>query len=1221
MSQTGKDDFEARTNMNAPSCEIVLHLFYIPIWIPILTLCDITFLNEHWLSAPLRDTPLHEASSAIERVLERDLASTHAVFMHLYPRAERWGHDEGLSDADINLLYDIVLLAAQKPDPPFGPGLFAAYDEIILRENVAPEESGKYFQFVVRMVSGKREGETVYERFATMLKEMGIEVSPEEAQEGATTDYTAEQGHVNGNGQANGYANGVNGHHEETTQESKDGLQFPVQPITNETKSALLQPPRRRNGIPDRRSRSQDTYSKPFLQVPDQRGRLKTRASSDNLPLRHKRAVSTSTNHSLRIAREQPTLVNGVDAYSADESELSVTRSRRHSFVGGVNPAQDAYIFLPPGLFQRSDEEMEEDVEAFQHSKACIAQRRLLWQWRHKAVDLQRKHSRMEMMAEDFDHGVLLRNALEQWRAKAFERQQERETSLYFKHQEARAIEMRDEMLKLKALTHWVALAWEKREKTHTARRQILRARYFTAWKGITVASNAKVRQHILSKFLRTWQQRTEEVENAKFLAAARYEANIQKKLWLRLAFQYCARKAPTFHARQRKQKYFQLWREKVRLIQERNQHVLHMREHVIQRRVLEAMAMKHQKLVSMDAGAAEFRNRKLVRGHIANWRTAAILRPLAAQVAQRSNTRLLHTVFCIWKRNALMSHQATTVRDARIIRNAFTNWNDALRIRYLEIRIVARLRAESFYKWIFFARETIATRERNVKIVSNCLENWAAKAQVRRQALENASREFASRQSQSHLRGALHRLVSTFRKRQKQEADAAAFRNRQLGSQALASLCVRNANVQEMNGKAAAARFYILTTSTLRNLKTATHHHQQLRRREIYAQVRRRTKMNLAREMLRRMQNRLAHVRAMERTAAEKEEDRVVRIAVSDFGAWKAKASVFVEQNRQAVMMDRSHLLTSAMRRMRERHAQLQEMQSDAASFSNDWAAVEAITCLRRLRFRLLQFRQQDQGARDLREMHWRKHVKNMLRYWAARSIALQQGRLKRADVHQRGDSPEDEEDGQDDEDDAAYTQAGGGGLSAREGARLPGDLTIYETSAWNLGNLDLDLGTFPDGEGGELDFAAEGVFTSTPLPGYLRTPSKRSTARAKGRDRFTSIAPPPASAFKIPASAPPRQQYSSAPPASAGGGTRGAGGITPFERKLREQGYPERSRGGLRTPGPSSTTFGGLVARSGLKGRGGLSKTPGTGGGRGNVGFVGFEDIAEASEERSVR
>lgn len=366
---------------------------------------------------------------------------------------------------------------------------------------------------------------------------------------------------------------------------------------------------------------------------------------------------------------------------------------------------------------------------------------------------------------------------------------------------------------------------------------------------------------------------------------------------------------------------------------------------------------------------------------------------------------------------------------------------------------------------------------------------------------------------------------------------------------------------------------------------------------------------MNLAREMLRRMQNRLAQIRAMDHTAAEKGEDRVMRIAISDFGAWKAKASVFVDQNRQAVAMDRNHLLSNALGRMREKHTQLQEMKRDAVAFSNDWAAVEAITSLRRLRFRLLQFRQQDQGARDLREMHWQKHVKNMLRYWAARSLALQQGRLKRADVHQRGDSPEDEEDFDDDEDDAPFAQATGS-----RGARPAGDLTIYETSAWNLGNLDLNLGNFPDGEGegGDLDFAAEGVFTSTPLPGYLRTPSKRNTARAKGRDRFTSTVPPPASAFKAPMSAPSRQQSSSAPP----GGGKARGGITPFERKLREQGYPERTRGGvgIRTPGRSSSGFG-------LGRRGGLSKTPGTIGGRGSVGFVGFEDIAEASDERSLR
>jgi protein SFI1 len=1056
------------------------------------------------------------------------------------------------------------------------------------------------------MVAGRKEGQTVYERFEAMLKEMGIEVSPEERATEQSEEQ--EQERLNGNGtedyaQVNGYGadahsqvNGVNGHHQdETTQETKDGEQFPVQPITNGTQSALLQPPRKQNGLPERRSRSQDTYSKPFLEVVDTRGRLKARASSDNLPSRPNRAASTSTNHSLRIARgNEPVYATG-DAYSADESELSVTRSRRHSLMGGVNPAHDAYIFLPPGLFQRSDEEMEEDVEAFQHSKACIAQRRILWQWRHKAVDLKRKHTRMDIMAEDFDQGVLLRNALEQWRARAFERQQDRETSLYFRIQEARAIEMRDEMLKLKALTHWVALAEEKREKTSTARRQILRARYFTAWKGITVARDTKVRQHVLSKFFGLWQRRVEEVEDATFRAVARHDVNVKRRFWAKLAFEYVERAAPMFHAHQRQAKYFQLWREKVRLIQDRNRHVLLMREHVLQRRVLHTLVAKQQNLFTIDAEAAEFRREKLLGRNFANWRIAAKLQPLAAQVSHRIDTRALHSVLFIWNRNAQMSRQAMKVHESRVIRNAFTNWNDTLRIRYLEIRIVARLRAESFYKWIFAARETIATRERDVKLASSCLSQWTAKARVRQQALEDASQVVAARQRQAQLRGGLSTLISTFRARQQRETEATMFRNRRLGTQALSALRAQNANIQELNGKAAAARFYILTTSTLKTLKSATYHHQQLRRREVYAQVRRRTKMSLAREMLRRMQDRLAQIRAMEHTAAEKEEDRVMRIAISDFGTWKTKAAGFVEQTRQAVTLDRTRLLQNAFRNMRERHAQLQDLNKSATSFSAGGVAVEAITSLRRLRFRYLQLRHQEQGARRLREMHWQKHVKNMLRYWATRSVDLQQGRLKRADRHDRGYSPEEDNFDDEDEDMAPYGQQGRG----------PGDLTVYETSAWNLGNLDLDL------NGGDIDFATEGIFTSTPLPGYLRTPSKRNTARAKVRESFGSV-PPPFSAMKVPATAPPRQQTSSAPPAF------GRDGITPFERKLREQGYSER-RLGTRTPGaPSGSNFG-LERGSALRRKSGLSKTPGAAGRSGNVGFVGFEDIAEASEKRS--
>jgi protein SFI1 len=266
--------------------------------------------------------------------------------------------------------------------------------------------------------------------------------------------------------------------------------------------------------------------------------------------------------------------------------------------------------------------------------------------------------------------------------------------------------------------------------------------------------------------------------------------------------------------------------------------------------------------------------------------------------------------------------------------------------------------------------------------------------------------------------------------------------------------------------------------------------------------------------------------------------------------------------------------------------------MDQNATSYNTGWVAVEAMNSLRQLSWRLFEIRGREKWAIDLREKHTEKHVRNMLRYWAARAIASRRGQVK------QGDHLNEDDEGAVDIDEE-------GDLLA-EDENLPeiGDLTAFDNSAWNLGlNLDLDTNLFPEGGGGP--FAADNIISSTPLPGYLRTPSKRNTARAKARERLVGLitsAPPTAPRFSVipPATAPPRQQIFSAAPSF-----NGRGAITPFERKLRAQGY---SGQGLRNRTPGSGLFGGGVG-GGVLGKG---KTPA----RSSVGFAGFEDIPEDSE-----
>ena len=158
-----------------------------------------------------------------------------------------------------------VRLDPRKPGPPFGPGLFAAYDEIIARENVKSEDSSKFFAFICRMVAGRTEGQTVYERFDAMLRELGIHIEPNEFGGGEYLDEITRQGEeprrVNGeyhDSPTHARQHQTNGiYHGDETNTETNSAQLPIR-----SRSAAEQPSVMQSSSVKRRSHSHDTTTK-----------------------------------------------------------------------------------------------------------------------------------------------------------------------------------------------------------------------------------------------------------------------------------------------------------------------------------------------------------------------------------------------------------------------------------------------------------------------------------------------------------------------------------------------------------------------------------------------------------------------------------------------------------------------------------------------------------------------------------------------------------------------------------------------------------------------------------------------------------------------------------------------------------------------------------------------------------------------------------------------
>jgi hypothetical protein len=1005
-------------------------------------------------------------------------------------------------------------------------------------------------------------------------------------------------------------------------------------------------PPRKRSSFASLRSQSQvDARHHSGLET---RGRLNGRTSLEIELLFHSRQSSMGSHH--KSARNGPNHNEENLDYSDDESGNLAAHSRRHS-IGSLseysNPPQ---FHLPSSNYIIAPVDMLENEDGFRTLKRKKRSRDFLGQWRENAVDLQRKNQREAARASDYHDEVLLVKYLFKWRrkmAKTRRAEDHQRTTLLSKtithwrrktveckrrirHDEAKAtnfsngilllgslFELRQEAarrkkirdshqgeilreaftawrdrlekryeedldrqvneederkagifrrigLLSKALSHWRQTAQEAVRNTATARRHMLRTKYFHHWREITISNELEVRRHIFGKFVGIWQQRTARVLNDYTQAATIDDTNSTRRAYHTFVQAFLEREAPKWRGLRVMRKFFNTWRDIIRLKRERNELADKIRRQRVQDALFKLLITKLGRKQAMETAAHNLRNRKLLTSNIETWKKQAQLAPRAREIFQRVDGRIAYTAFTLLHKRSQLARQASYVNKQRIIRNAFTQWNDLLRVRYLQDKVNERILTEALYRWVIAGRATAAVGRRNLGIGRNCFTKWMNKAHAQRQHLHAAEENFLVTQRQLRLRATFSHWRLTAQSQEEMESMANTHHNNRLLGPVLSRWRIQNTRIQLMNNKVEPARFFLLTTSAFKCLKTATTQHRKQRRREAYDHIRRRVKMNLARGMLNRMHTRLVEIRAMERTATQRIEDRATQATLTDLNAWRAKAVQVVQQTQEADLLYKQRALGSIFKHWRNQQQEIQRMEQEADSFAIGWTAVDAINCLRALDFRLFKLRGQEQLAISWREKHEGKHVKNMLRYWAERALASQRERDNEGNHpappnNQDNDGDEDEDD-ENNDDHPPGINLGPGGAESHD-----------------------ELQAF------------------TPLPAYLRTPSKKQAVRSQARERLGSGIPIPTPLLnrrlpELPATAPARPASSIPIPPF------GRGGVTPFGRKLQDQGYPERKvQSGTRKQALSLS----------VGGRG--SRTPGR-----PLGFAGFEDIPEDRDER---
>lgn len=714
----------------------------------------------------------------------------------------------------------------------------------------------------------------------------------------------------------------------------------------------------------------------------------------------------------------------------------------------------------------------------------------------------------------------------------------------------SRAVQFNHMRIMFRAFDNWRNLASEEAGKLATAERHMLRFRYFNGWKGVTVVQQLKIQRFQKGKFFALWWQERTKLRALEVAARSTDRSNLLHnafRLWL---MHYCDRRAPLWKAENRIRKVFTIWLDQMKLQKAREDYVeTTLRPHTLERKQLVHWCAQRQLLLRLETEAHSFRKRSLLHSSIKDWHQTTILTPKASLFTAARTSRATRKMITLWRSRTKLSRNATTFHDIHVLQRAFTMWNHALRCYYVIEDINIRIQAEALYRWSLASRMSQANRNLEMKALTTSFLHWRKRTTEQRTTLDGLVESYSGTKRHLQMLSSLRRWYSGLHKHQQDEESSAAFRRKSLTDGSLRKWRVHTRHIYHLDEQASAARFYISTKAVLKTWRETTHEHQRLRRREAFAVVRRNGKVRLARGMLQRLSNAVVNIHAMDRITSEKAEDKAWQSVFASFASWKARSHSLQTQTAQALHRSAHKVLVSGMQTWTRSLHNIHRCDEAAVSFHAAAVEKEASNYFRQLDRRLFQIRGHDHLASQLRVRHWQKHVKSMLRYWSDRAAALKDGRAKQMDV------PGHAEDDQVDDDDLQ-----GAGPAVGHTVSLRHQRVMLEGSVFDPHDPHPDrFGAGGDAIGGELAFEGKTVLTSTPLPGYLRTPSRR-VGRAKAREKLvnrdsTSFSTrTPGTGFaevQTTATAPPA--YSAFPLSQAGLGT-----ITPFERKLRAGGYP---------------------------------------------------------------
>ena len=384
-----------------------------------------------------------------------------------------------------------------------------------------------------------------------------------------------------------------------------------------------------------------------------------------------------------------------------------------------------------------------QDLEAKRFS-AVRREDRALFQWRRQTLIQWERTIEMERKAAGFDSRKLAETTLECLREKAALRRQERlsleererKNDVFYQRYESRAERARSFYIMFKALTHWFVRSQEENQRTETARRYMMRLRYFEAWKEYTAINELKVGQFVMKRALAKLKQNFRERWHKGDSADQHYRRNFVGIVFRKLKHVHRARVVCHACKKNIKRNVMAQWLQQARERMQRESQCLSKAGHTTRRGHFITWRSACAARVGNECRAVGFYCRNLLQRTLKGWVMGRVLQQRGRSFVAQKSARSLGNAIAAWSGKANLEQQAAAINYVKVLRDAMYEWTMNQRSFWLQREGGRRILTDSMYKWFVAARARLAMRsnERNLQSrVIRRLRYVAASARNRR--------------------------------------------------------------------------------------------------------------------------------------------------------------------------------------------------------------------------------------------------------------------------------------------------------------------------------------------------------------------------------------------------------------------------------------------------------------------------------------------------------